>query len=413
MQTAPSARRSRLFLLLLVTALVVLRPAGAAPLPSHWVGSWSTANWDQGKATAPVGEQDTTLREVVHTTLAGPFLRIELSNEFGTEPLTIGSVHVALNNAGGGIYLSSANRMTFAGKASITIPPGAVVISDPAALTFKPGADLAISIFLPAQSITHVSGHSDAFTTNYIAAGNQVGRVRLRQASTSTAWLFLKSVDVKVAGENRAIVTLGDSITDGTGSTLDRHNRWVDVLAERLQADPHTRGVAVLNEGIGGNRILNPGNGPSALTRFSNDVLALPGVRYLILLEGINDIGRLGDDAHPGQKVTSAKLIQGIEQIVALAHTHGIQVFVATLTPFQGANYFTPEGDTIRHEVNAWIRKGAGADGVIDFAAVTRDPAQPDRFLPADQSGDHLHPSPAGYRAMGDAIDLNLFRWHK
>ena len=406
-----------ILLTLLLPAAFLLQPPSAAAKskaqPEHWVGTWATANWDENNGKLHLGEQDITLREIVHPTLAGALVRVEVTNEFGTEPLTIGAAHIALAGEKGAITLSSAQALTFNGTDSITIPPGAVVLSDPAALKVSAGTDLAVSIFLPAQTITHLSRHSDAYTTNFEADGNQVGHSSLHEPRTNTAWCFLKAVDVQAPGEDGAVVAFGDSITDGTGSTTDAHNRWVDVLAARLQSDKHTSGLAVLNEGIGGNRVLNTGNGPSALTRFNSDVLALPGVRYLVILESINDIGHLKDELHPGQKITAEELIQGLTQMVERAHAHGIKVILATLTPYQGASDSTAEGEAIRTQVNDWIRSYKYSDGVVDFDAATRDGTDPHRFNQSYQIGDQLHPSPAGYKVMGDAFDLKLFRSDK
>lgn len=408
--SAPSLFRS---LALVVPALFslqcVLAVAASKPLPPHWVATWATANWQADNTNLDLAQKDTTLREVVHTTLAGPLLRVELSNEFGTQPLQVGAVHLALAGSNGAVQLSSANALTFGGKASVTIAPGAVALSDPATLNAKPGSDLAISIFLPAQTLTQLSRHSDAFTTSYLADGDQVSRSSLRDPKQIKSWYFLKSVQVKVPGKDGAIVAFGDSITDGTGSTTDAHNRWVDVLAQRLQHDKHTAGFAVVNEGIGGNRVLNDGNGPSALARFNRDALSIAGVRYIILLESINDIGRLKDDAYPGQDISANQLTQAMTQLIAEAHSHGIKVILATLTPYAGAKYDSAQGEQIRKQVNTWIRSNSVSDGVVDLAEATSNPDDTTRWKQEDQAGDQLHPSPAGHKAMAYAFNLNLF----
>jgi lysophospholipase L1-like esterase len=391
------------------------------PPPDHWVGTWAAAPVAQpNTGDAPLGSTDVTLREIVHVSLGGPRVRIILSNEFGTDPLTIGGVHIALSEAGSlatggpstGILLSSANALTFAGADSVTIPPGAVAVSDPANLTLPPLSDLTVSLFLPAQPIHQITQHGGAERTNFRSEGNVIGKKTLPDARTFSSWPFLKGVDVFEAGpsavHSAAIVTFGDSITDGARITKDTNSRWPDVLAQRLQADKQTAGLGVLNEGISGNRLLHEGWGPSALARFDRDVLAQTGVKYVVLMESINDIGRPVD--HPGEDVVTAQeLIDGFTQLTERAHTHGIRVIGATLTPYAGAKYYSAQGETIRTAVNTWIRTSTILDGVIDFDQITRDPAHPDTYLPTYDCGDHLHPGDAGYKAMGEAIDLKLF----
>lgn len=398
-------------------AAPLLSPA-QTPLPDHWVGAWATANvmLDNTKAKDPskvLGTADTTLREIVHTTLAGPLLRVELTNEFGTEPLRIGAVHVALAGAAGALQLTSANALTFNGQETITIPPGAIAVSDPAALALPASADLAVSIFLPAQTISHATMHGSAFTTSYIAPGNVVGQNTLPTPQKTTSWFFLRAVDVKSPEKTAAaVVAFGDSITDGAGSTVDGGDNWPALLAKRLHGNKKTANLAVLNEGIGGNRILHDGTGPSALARFDS-VLALPGTRYLILLEGINDIGHAYQPANPYDIVTAADLEQGLMQLVERAHDHGIKVYGATLTPYMGAGYSSPAGEAVRKEFNGWIRSNKQLDGLIDFDEATRDKSSPDRFRQDFQRGDQLHPNPAGYKAMADHVDLKLFELKK
>jgi lysophospholipase L1-like esterase len=442
----PHPRITRLLLLFAFAAIA--STSYAAPPPDHWVGTWAAAPFaaNNGRpatpallvpvaspsaiaapaqaapASAPIsapppgrppafvyGAADTTLREIVHLSLGGPQVRVVFTNEFGSEPLTISAAHVAVSQGGSTINLVSAAGLTFGGRASVVIPPGALVVSDPATLKLPAAADLAISFFLPAQTITHLSQHGNANQTSYAAPGNVVGAKTLDNPTKLTSWAFVKGVDVMVSANSAAVVALGDSITDGAFSSLDANARWPDELARRLLADKKTANLAVLNEGIGGNRVLNDVTGPSALARFDRDVLAQSGVKYLIILESINDIGHATDPVRPNGIVSAEDLVFGLTQLAERAHAHGIKVYAATLTPDGKSKYDSPAAETMRQAVNQWIRTTNQIDGFIDFDKATQDPANPSIFLPAYDHGDHLHPNDAGYKAMGDAIDLKLF----
>ncbi len=394
--------------LLLTTALLLSFSAAHAadPPPDHWVATWATASYPMPGAPGRFGQADTTYREIVRSSLAGPLLRVEFTNRYGTEPLRIGAAHIALAGPKGDIQLASANALTFNGQPSIVIPAGAVAVSDPAALNLSAGTDLAVSIFIPAQTINVVSQHGSAFTTNYIAAGNAVGQKSLPSPQTSTSWAFLKAIDVLTTYNTEAIVAFGDSITDGAHSTVDGHDSWPALLARRLHDNAKTKHVAIVNEGIGGNRLLRFGTGPSALSRFDDDAVSLAGVRYLVLLEGINDINHSELGNTPTHDVTVEDLIQADVQLIDRAHDHGIKIYLATLTPGPGAV-------KMRDDLNAWIRTQKLADGVIDFDEATRDKANPEVFASANDSGDHLHPGPTGYKAMANSIDLKLFELNK
>ena len=442
---------SRLLLLFALTAFAAT--SYAAPPPDHWVGTWATAPFaaNNGRpanaptastasatpaataapaATPAVPEQpaaanaaprpprppqivygtaDTTLREIVHVSIGGPQVRVIFTNEFGTDPLTIAAAHVAISQGGSAINLVSAAGLTFGGHTSVIIPPGALVVSDPATVKVPAASDLVISLFLPAQTITHLSLHGSADQTSYTAPGNVVGAQALDSPTEIRSWPFVKGVDVKVPAQDAAIVAFGDSITDGAYAALNQNARWPDELARRLLADKRTAGLGVLNEGIGGNRILHDNTGPSALARFDRDVIAQSGVKYVIILEAINDIGHAYTTVRPYDVVSADDLIAGYVQMAERAHTHGIRVYIATLTPYVGAGYASPAGEQVRQALNQWIRTTNQIDGFIDFDKATQDPANPSMFLPAYDHGDHLHPSDPGYKAMGDAIDLNLF----
>jgi lysophospholipase L1-like esterase len=383
----------------------------AATPPDHWVGTWAAspmaANNPGAKFGAP-GTDGTTLREIVHISLGGSSVRVTLTNEFGLDPLTIGAAQIALSAGAGAITPAGTTPLTFGGQTSIIIPPGALIVSDPVALKVAPASDLAVSLFLPDQPVNQLTLHPFADQTNYLVPGNVVNASTLATPTEFFSWDFLKGVDVIASGKSASIVAFGDSITDGAQSTRNANARWPDILARRLQTDKKTADLSVLNEGIGGNRVLHDNTGPSALARFDRDVLAQPGVKYLIIMESINDIGR-ATGVTPPDVVTAADIIVGLGQLATRAHTHGIKIIGATLTPFVGAKYQTPEGEVMRQAVNQWIRTTNQLDGVIDFDKVTQDLTHPGMFLPLDDSGDHLHPGDAGYKAMGDSIDLKLF----
>jgi lysophospholipase L1-like esterase len=353
--------------------------------------------------------EDTTLRQIVHVSIGGPDFRVVLSNEFGTDPLNIAAAQVSLIGADASAP-SASIPLTFSGSPGMIVPPGAIVVSDPVAKKIPALSDLAISLYLPAQTISVVTQHGYADQTNYEATGNQLAAATLTTPKENSSWRFLKAVEVEAPAASAAIVAFGDSITDGAASTKNANARWPDVLARRLQADKKTNGFGVLNTGIGGNRVLHDGTGPSALARFDRDVIDQAGVRYVIILESINDIGHIARNPTPADPaVTADQLTAALRQLVIRAHAHGIKIIGGTLTPYTGAGYFSPEGETIRQAVNAFIRKPGNFDGVIDFEATTKDPANPSTFNPAYDHGDHLHPSDAGYKAMGDSIDLKLF----
>ncbi len=351
-----------------------------------------------------------TLRQIVHTTVGGTQTRVWFSNTFGSEPLHISTAHVALRAEGSTLQPGSDRALTFHHMASVTIPPGATIVSDPVALNVPPFSDLAVSLYFsePALGATE---HSLGLQTSYAVNGDSVDATTLpATAWPIKAWYFVSGVDVYAPGDS-AVVAFGDSITDGWRATADKNRRWPDVLAARLAADKNTSAAGVLgmvNTGIGGNRVLLDGYGPNALSRFNRDVLARSDARYLIVLESINDIGRYTED-HQQYGDLAQRLEWGIAQMAAQAHQHGMRVFGATLTPYKGCGYYSEAGEAVREAVNQWIRTSHVFDGVVDFDRATRDPQHPLRFLPQYDSDDHLHPNDAGYKAMGDAIDLSLF----
>src|SRR5271154_2136877 len=397
---------------LLLLALCFSSVLSAAESNAHWVGTWAASPMAAKNPTAKFGApgtDGTTLREIVHISIGGPSVRVILTNEFGLDPLTIGAAQIALSSGTSAITAGSATPLAFAGSSSVTIPPGALIISDPVAIKVAPASDLAVSLFLPDQPVNQVTLHPFADQTNYLVPGNVVGDASLDTPTTFFTWDFLKGIDVTADNKSASIVTFGDSITDGAHSTRDANARWPDILARRLLADKKTANLGVLNEGIGGNRILHDTTGPSALARFDRDVLAQAGVKYLVIMESINDIGHATDPTKPYDIVSADDLIAGLAQLATRAHTHGIRVYGTTLTPFVGAKYQSPAGEQMRQAINQWIRTTNQLDGVIDFDKVTTDPTPPGMFLVLDDSGDHLHPGDAGYKAMGESIDLKLF----
>jgi lysophospholipase L1-like esterase len=389
---------------------MIAAPALSAQEPLRWIGTWAASPMGEPVNPGQPSPANTTYRNVVYISAGGASLRVELTNEFGARPLTIGSAHIALSAGSGSIQPASDHALTFSGEASVIIPPGAPVFSDPVPLQITPLTSLAVSIFLPDQPINDTSCHQDARSTTFITVGDTTTAATVTDARPIYSWCFVKGIDVSTHDPRAtAIVAFGDSITDGALSTRDANRRWPDVLARRLQENSKTASLSVLNEGIGGNRILHDGTGPNALARFDRDVLAQSGVKYLIILESINDIGRTAQPREPGDAVTVQELTSGLTQLVLRAHQHGIKVFGATLTPYVGAHYAAPAGEQMREAVNQWIRTSGVFDGVIDFDQAMRDPANPTAFDPAVDSGDHLHPGDAGYERMGAAIDLSLF----
>ncbi len=382
--------------------------AAQTSLDQNWVGSWGAS------PALPSGPEvtDQTIRQVVRLSLGGTAVRLRISNELGTSPLVIGSAHVAKpGNAPGSVDPASDMVVTFGGRPSITLPPGAPALSDPVEMPVEALDSISVSLFVPRDTgpaATHPLGRA----TTWMAGGDQTAAGTLEQPTTSTARFFLSGVEV-VAPDASTIVTLGDSITDGYGSTENENRRWPDVLAERLKAAG--KNVGVVDAGISGNRVLHdvPESqfGPAAISRFDRDVLSVPGVKTVILMESINDIGHPGSAGLTEQAVSSDDIIVAMKQLIDRAHAHGIRMIGATLTPYVGTifpGYYSEEGEVMRKAVNEWIRNGGAFDGVIDFDAVVRDPANPDHILAEYDFGDHLHPNDAGYRKMGESIDLSL-----
>lgn len=439
----------RLSAILVVLAISTLALVGQGGRPAeHWVGAWATAlvvaptqqpaaagrgqapppgpaaqpgQAPPGPAPAPPPVRsfnNQTLRLVLRPTLGGERVRVVLSNQFGTAPLVVGAAHVALRAKDSAIDVGSGRAVKFSGSASTTIPAGAVSISDPVDLALPTGSDLVVDLYVPGDTqatvqrqpdgmlvASPVTMHTGANQTSYVSSsGNYAGSDAFPVATTTPSWFLLARVEVAAPPTTGVIVAIGDSITDGTRSTPNTNNRWPDHLAARLARAAGPK-MAVLNAGIAGNRVLLDGAGQNLVARFDRDVLSQAGVTHVVVMEGINDIGQARANPLP----SAADLIAAHRQLILRAQARGLKIFGATLTPFEGAGYWTPEGEAKRVALNEWIRTSREYDGIIDFDAATRDPKQPTKFLALYNSGDNLHPSDAGYQAMANAIDLSLF----
>lgn len=408
------ARRITLGLTIVCSALLASGASFAGTdNDTDWVGTWAASPQSAveslfGTPPAPVHFDNQSIRTIARISKGGERLRIRFANTFGTEALVIGSAHVAVHIGNGVIDASTDRALTFGGSPSVTVPVNAPVVSDPINLAIGDLEELAVSVYLP-EPTDGETVHSLGRQTTYISpAGDHTAAASFPTQMTTQARFFVSAIQVQANRNTMAIVTLGDSITDGYASTVDANNRWPDQLAERLIQEHNPQKFAVVNEGISGNRVLNDVIGPNALSRFDRDVIARTGARFVTVLEGINDIGFAV--FAPDQAVTADEIIQGYRQLIARAHLKCIKIIGATLTPYEGAFYFTPEGEVKRQAVNDFIRNSGEFDAVIDFDRAVRDPNDPTRILPAYDSGDHLHPSDAGYDAMAHSIDLKIFQ---
>jgi lysophospholipase L1-like esterase len=401
-------------LIALALAATTASPVLAKPKPT-WTAAWASSQMTPDeKSTLPDADfTNATLRHIIRVTAPGNRIRIRLSNAFGKAPLRFGAVEVAKSAANDSARIQPDTRrvVTFAGQATVTLPAGADYVSDPIDMAVDGMTDLAISTW-QAEASTGQTSHPGARANSYIAKGNRVADADLASPQIVTRWYNLAGVEVE--GKTKgAIVTFGDSITDGYGVQPNTNARWPDTLIRRLNEAKIP--LSVLNQGIGGNRLLLDGAGPNGLARLERDVLAQPGVKYLIVLEGVNDLGTLTRDAPVTPEEHTAlvnRLIASYRQIIDRAHAHGVTVYGATVLPYTGNGYYHPDAanEADRQAINAWIRTPGNFDGVIDFDALTRDPSDPSRMKAEYDSGDHLHPSIAGYKAMGEYIDLKLFR---
>jgi lysophospholipase L1-like esterase len=384
----------------------------------RWVTTWAASPQEAMPGTpSATGFGDQTVRNIIFTSAGGDTARVQLTNTFGTRPLAVGDVTVALAGTGASVVPGTVHQVTFGGSSSIKIPIGAQVLSDPVRMRVPALADLAVSVYLP-HATGPATNHSDAQQVNWVAAGDHAADQDAGAFTTQVqSWYFVDDVTVAADRAFGTLVTFGDSITDGLNSTVGANARWPNDLARRLDALHHAT-LSVADEGISGNRVLTNSEccGVNALARLQRDVLGQTGVRDVILLEGINDFGFSvlppNPAYNPTTNVTAQQVIAGYQQIISYAHAQGLKIFGATLTPFKGAGYYSAAGEKKREAVNTWIRTSGAFDGVIDFDKVVRDPSDPLMMNPAFDSGDHLHPNDAGYQAMANAINLQMLFQH-
>jgi lysophospholipase L1-like esterase len=383
----------------------------------HWVGTFAASQQiPEPQNILPADAQrDITIRQIFHVSIGGAVLRVHLSNAFGKEPLHFTSVHIALPVAADSSAIDSQSdkALSFSGSSAVIVPAGADYISDPIQYPIASLSNLAITVHLDALPDGQ-TGHPGSRATSYYTYGDQVTSANLKDAKPIDHWYQISGMDVLSPANGASVVAFGDSITDGHAATINGNDRWTDVFSQRLQQSPGTKNIGILNQGIGGNHLLIDGLGPNALARFDRDVLAQAGVHWVILLEGVNDLGGLtrnGEVSAAEHDALVQRILAAYQQMIVRAHTAGIRVIGATITPYTGSDYYHPgpASETDRETINQWIRTPGRFDDIVDFDKAIRDPSHPDRMLPAYDSGDQLHPSPAGYHAMGNAVPLSLF----
>ncbi len=388
--------------------LILLTGCRSPQRGTAWLGTWGTAPQLVEPYNNPPdpGLSGNTLRQVFRVSVGGEQLRVRFSNEFSKQPVTMQAVHMAVSDGGSAIVPETDLALTFNGAGEITMPPGTSVTSDPFAFDLKPRSDAALTIYF-GETSPDVTGHPGSRTTSYLLTGNAVTAREMTDAVRTDHWYVINTVEVMAPETAAAVAVLGNSITDGRGSGTNKQNRWPDELARRFQENPATQEVAVLNMGIGGNCVLKDCLGPAALDRFDRDIINQNGVRWLIILEGINDIGQARGEK--GSDEVAAGLIAAYERMIDAAHAADIKVYGATLLPFAGSFYDAPGHQNAWAAVNDYIRNSGRFDAVIDLAAALEDPENPAHMLPEADTGDHLHPNETGHRMMAEAVDLTLF----
>ena len=376
---------------------------------SVWVGSWSTAPQLVEPHNMPPepGLTENTIRQIVRVSIGGDMVRLRFSNAFSKSPVEMKSVAIAQVSEGSSIDISSQKVLKFNKIESVTMNPGGEVYSDPIKFDLKPGSKMAITIYFGKTS-PDVTGHPGSRTTSFILPGNNISSADFSGSVKTDHWYVIQGIDVKASKNSKAVAILGNSITDGRGSGTNKQNRWPDILSAKLLANESTKNIGVLNLGIGGNCVVRGGLGPTALERFDRDILSQSNVRWLIILEGINDIG--GIKSREEAEKVSTELIQAYQQMIDKAHSKGILVYGATILPFAKSFYDTPERQIARDKVNDWIRSSGKFDAVIDFDKIMRNPNDVKTILSDMHDGDFLHPNEAGYKRMGENLDLGLFK---
>jgi len=405
-------------------ALALLSAAAMTASAADWIGTWGASPLPPTPAAGPrpgtPSFANQTIRQVVRVSAGGTRVRVRFTNEYGTKPLRIGAASIALADPTGAVADGATKPLLFSGQPTALIPPGAPLLSDPVDLAVPALSNLSISLYVP-EDTGPCTCHQVGMQTGFVSDSGDFTAKTFTPKQTIQSRAFVSEVDVQSPRAAKVVVVLGDSISDGVGSTLDANRRWPDLLAQRLNASKSTAAWGVVNEGISGNRILNDGAGQSALARLDRDVLSVPGVAYVIIFEGVNDLGMswghpTGPAADffkslmPPNKATTEEMTAGYRQLIARLHARGIKVLGATIAPYEGAAYYSEEGEAIRQALNTWIRTDKAFDGVLDFDAALRDPAKPTQIAAPLHAGDHLHGSDAGYQAVARSINLALFK---
>ena len=406
-----SFRGSNSFLHLFSAIIICCALLGSCSIfaaPPTWVGTWATAQMLIKSSDVPSspGLTNNSLRQVVRVSIGGKTLRLRLSNEFSTSAVTMNSVQIAVSTGGRTINVSTNRELKFNGKSGVTMEAGATVVSDPIEFKLKPRMDLAITIYYGQTSAT-VTGHPGSRTTSYLLGGNTSINTDFTGAIETEHWYNISAIDVLALSNTACVAVLGNSITDGRGTTTNLQNRWTDILSERLIANKATQHVGVLNLGIGGNNVVRGGLGPTGAARYDRDILSQSGIRWAVVFQGVNDIGavKTPEDATK----TANNLIDAYKLMIVKAHNKKIKIYGATIAPFNGNSYYNQHSESCRNVVNEWIRNSGYYDGVIDFAKSMASPEDATSLVSSFQN-DHLHPDAAGYKKMGESVDLNLFK---